>query len=47
MILSSGERVKPYIKAHPDNSEIDIIDNVLVETISDFSISEEEKIDKE
>jgi hypothetical protein len=47
ILLSSDERVKPYLKAHPDNSEIDMINNVLVEAIADFPISDEGEMDEE
>lgn len=46
-LLSDDDRVKPYLKAHPEDSEHTMINNALIEVMAKFPISENGEIDKD
>ena len=46
-LLSDDERVKPYLKTHPDDSEHTLINNALIEVMARFPISEDGQFDKD
>lgn len=46
-LLSDDERVKPYLKEHPEDIENTMINNTLIEVMAKFPISEDGEIDKD
>jgi len=46
-LLSDDERVKPYLKTQPEDSEHTMINNALIEVMAKFPISEDGEIDKD
>jgi len=46
-LLSEDERVKPYLKADPDDSEHTMINNALIEVMAKFPISRDGEFDKD
>ena len=46
-LLSDDERVAPYLKADPENSEYTMINNAVIEVMARFPISEDGKINKD
>ncbi len=46
-LFSDDERVKPYLKEDPDDSEHTMINNALIEVMAKFPISEDGEFDKD
>ena len=46
-ILSSDEKVKKYLKPDPDDGEFVMVNNILIEAMADFPMSDMGEIDKD
>jgi hypothetical protein len=46
-ILSTDERAETYTKNHPDDSEFVMVNNVMIEAMADFPISDDGEIDRD
>jgi hypothetical protein len=46
-LMSDDERVKPYLKTDPTYSEDTMINNVLIEVVAKFPISDDGELDKD